>query len=193
MVGCLPGDVQSVRLFVDGVVIPVIMVLLSLVLYFIYMLRLHAGLTFACLATMPVTWLLSVRFSRKVRPAYERNRDLVDRMVLTLSSMVADIRSNAALVSQSGLHLVGSSHALSDRSEQQAANLEQTNASVQELASTVRGNAQAAQESDRSAKEVRTIADFLKALDRMEDAKQADEQDMEELKALEIKIKSKKK
>ena len=85
------GDVQAVRLFVDGVVIPVIMVLLSLVLYFVYMLRLHAGLTFACLATMPVTWLLSVRFSHKVRPAYERNRDLVDRMVLTLTENIRGV------------------------------------------------------------------------------------------------------
>ena len=83
----------------------------------------------------------------------------MDRMVDSFSAMVASVRSNAALVSQSGLHLVGSSHALSDRTEQQAANLEQTNASVQELASTVQDNAHAAQESDRSAKEVRTIAD----------------------------------
>ncbi len=85
--------------------------------------------------------------------------DAADGLVNSFSSMVASVRSNAALVSQSGLHLVGSSHALSDRTEQQAANLEQTNASVQELASTVHGNAQAAQESDRSASAVRAIAD----------------------------------
>jgi len=85
------GDVQSVRLFVDGVVIPVVMVLLSLAVYFIYMIRLHAGLTFACLATMPITWWLSVRFSQRVRPAYERNRDLVDRMVLTLTENVRGV------------------------------------------------------------------------------------------------------
>lgn len=85
------GDVQSVRLFVDGVVIPVVMVLLSLTLYFAYMLRLHVGLTLACLATMPITWLLSMRFSRRVRPAYERNRDLVDRMVLTLTENIRGV------------------------------------------------------------------------------------------------------
>ena len=84
---------------------------------------------------------------------------VMDGMVNGFSSMVASVRSNAALVSQSGIHLVDSSHALSDRTEQQAANLEQTNASVQELASTVQGNAQAAQESDRSASAVRAIAD----------------------------------
>lgn len=85
------GDVQSVRLFVDGVVLPVIMVILSLGLYFIYMIRLNALLTFACLATMPLTWLISIRFSQRVRPAYERNRELVDHMVLTLTENVRGV------------------------------------------------------------------------------------------------------
>ena len=85
------GDVQAVRLFIDGVLIPIVVVLLSLLLYFSYMIRLHPGLTTACLATMPVTWALSIRFSRKVRPAYERNRDLVDRMVLTLTENVRGV------------------------------------------------------------------------------------------------------
>lgn len=85
------GDVQSVRLFVDGVVIPVIMVILSLGLYFIYMVRLNALLTFACLATMPLTWWISIRFSQRVRPAYERNRELVDHMVLTLTENIRGV------------------------------------------------------------------------------------------------------
>lgn len=85
------GDVQSVRMFVDGVVVPVLLVVLTIGLYLTYMLRLHAGLTLACLATTPVMWGLSVRFSRKVRPAYERNRDLVDRMVLTLTENIRGV------------------------------------------------------------------------------------------------------
>ena len=103
----------------------------------------------------------NLRHRVRVRGRDELNdmSDVMDRMVNSFSSMVASVRSNAALVSQSGVQLVGGSHALSDRTEQQAANLEQTNASVQELASTVQGNAHAAQESDHSAKEVRAIAD----------------------------------
>ncbi|TXH86738.1 MAG: chemotaxis protein [Rhodoferax sp.] len=103
----------------------------------------------------------NLRHRVRVRGSDELNdmSDVMDSMVNSFSSMVASVRSNAALVSQSGIQLVSGSHALSDRTEQQAANLEQTNASVQELASTVQGNAHAAQESDRSAKEVRAIAD----------------------------------
>lgn len=85
------GDVQSVRLFVDGVVVPVLLVFLTLSLYLVYMLRLHVGLTLACTATMPLMWILSVRFSRTVRPAYERNRELVDRMVLTLTENIRGV------------------------------------------------------------------------------------------------------
>lgn len=85
------GDVQSVRLFVDGVVVPILLVFLTLSLYLVYMLRLHAGLTLACTATMPIMWWLSVRFSRRVRPAYERNRELVDKMVLTLTENIRGV------------------------------------------------------------------------------------------------------
>ena len=48
----------------------------------------------------------------------------LDRMVLTLSSMVADIRSNAALVAHAGQSLAQGNRSLAERTEQQAANLE---------------------------------------------------------------------
>ena len=83
----------------------------------------------------------------------------MDTMVDNFSSMVASVRSNAALVSHAGSSLVDGSRALSDRTEQQAANLEQTAASVQELSSTVQDNAQAAHASDVTASSVRDIAE----------------------------------
>jgi ATP-binding cassette subfamily B protein len=82
------GDVQSVRMFVDGVIIQLLIVLLSLVTYLGYMLSIHAGLTLVCLATTPLLWIASALFSRVVRPAYDRNRELVDRLVLTLSENI---------------------------------------------------------------------------------------------------------
>ncbi|HTU27440.1 MAG TPA: ABC transporter transmembrane domain-containing protein, partial [Pirellulales bacterium] len=45
------GDVQAMRLFVDGVIIEVLTVLLSLAVYLAYMLSIHVGLTLASLAT----------------------------------------------------------------------------------------------------------------------------------------------
>uniref|UniRef100_UPI00403F9B95 methyl-accepting chemotaxis protein n=1 Tax=Acidovorax sp. DW039 TaxID=3095606 RepID=UPI00403F9B95 len=83
----------------------------------------------------------------------------LDHMVYKLSAMVADIRSNAALVAHAGESLAQGNRALSDRTEQQAANLEQTAASVEELSSTVQNNAQTALAADQRAGAVRQAAD----------------------------------
>lgn len=85
------SDVQSVRAFVDGVIIQLVILLLSLVCYLVYMLRIDVGVTVACLATTPLLWVLTVVFSRVVRPAYDRNRELVDQMVLTLAENVQGV------------------------------------------------------------------------------------------------------
>ena len=79
------GDVQSVRLFVDGVMIPCVVLVLSLLVYLVYMLHIHVGLTLACLATTPLLWYATRRFSMQTQPRYRRVRDLADRIVLVLS------------------------------------------------------------------------------------------------------------
>lgn len=86
------SDVQSVRSFVDGVLLQFGILMISLVVYLACMLRLHVGLTIACLATIPVMWLVTTSFSRCVRPLYDRNRDLVDRMILTLAEFVQGVQ-----------------------------------------------------------------------------------------------------
>ena len=50
------GDVQAVRQFVDGVILQVLTVVLSLAVYLAYMLSMHVPLTLACLATTPLLW-----------------------------------------------------------------------------------------------------------------------------------------
>lgn len=84
---------------------------------------------------------------------------LQERMAHTLSAMVADIRSNAALVAQAGQHLAVDNRSMADRTEQQAANLEQTAASVEQLSDTVQSNAQTASSADQRASQVIQAAD----------------------------------
>lgn len=86
------GDVQSVRSFVDGVLLQGAIMLLSLVAYLLYMLRTHAVLTAACLALTPLLWLLTNVFARRVTPIYRKNRELSDRMVLAMSEGVSGIQ-----------------------------------------------------------------------------------------------------
>ena len=84
---------------------------------------------------------------------------LLDRMVIALSGMVANIRSNAALVAHAGQGLAQDNRALAERTEQQAANLEQTAASVEQLSGTVEHNAQTARAADGRASQVSRAAD----------------------------------
>jgi len=86
------GDVQSVRAFIDGVLLQGAIMLLSLGVYLIYMLRAHVPLTVACLAPTPVIWLITSVFARRTRAAYERNRALADALVLSMSEGVKGIR-----------------------------------------------------------------------------------------------------
>jgi ATP-binding cassette subfamily B protein len=86
------GDVQNVRLFVDGVIIQGVIMALSLAVYLVYMLNLHVMLTIVCLSTTPLLLFASLVFSHYIRPAYARNRDLVDTMVGTLSESIQGIQ-----------------------------------------------------------------------------------------------------
>jgi ATP-binding cassette subfamily B protein len=82
------GDVQSVRMFVDQVLIQSVIMVISLTVYAIYMASLSPGLTLACLATTPVLWILSAAFSRKIQPEYAENRSLVEKMVQYLAESI---------------------------------------------------------------------------------------------------------
>lgn len=79
------GDVQAVRRFIDGVMIELLILVISLTFFLGYMLSIHITLTLACLATTPILWVVTSMFSRIVRPAYRKNRELFDTAVLVLS------------------------------------------------------------------------------------------------------------
>jgi ATP-binding cassette subfamily B protein len=82
------SDVQHMRMFVDGVVIQTIILAASAATYFLYMIRIHGGLTLVSLAMLPLIAVSAVVFSRKVKPAYRRDRDLVDSMILELNESI---------------------------------------------------------------------------------------------------------
>jgi ATP-binding cassette subfamily B protein len=78
------GDVQAVRTFVDGVIVKILVVVMTLAVYLVYMFSVHVPLTLACLVTSPLLWYGSVIFSRRVQPEYRRASQRVDDLVLTL-------------------------------------------------------------------------------------------------------------
>jgi len=85
------GDVQSVRMFVDQVLIQAVIMVISLTVYVTYMVSLSPGLTLACLATTPLLALMSMWFSRKIQPEYAHNRTLFEKMVQVLAESIQGI------------------------------------------------------------------------------------------------------
>lgn len=86
------SDVQAARSFVDGVMLQGGILVLTLVVYAVFMLRADVGLTLWCLGATPLIWLLTRRFSTWAQGAYQKTRDLVDAMVLTMSEGIVGIQ-----------------------------------------------------------------------------------------------------
>lgn len=85
------SDVQSVRMFVDQVLIQSVIMVVSLTFYVVYMVSLSPTLTLACLATTPLLWLLSAWHTRRTQPEYAQNRTLVEKMVQTFVESIQGI------------------------------------------------------------------------------------------------------
>jgi ATP-binding cassette subfamily B protein len=91
LINRVTGDVQSVRLFVDGVIIQGVVILISLAVYVSYMLVINMKLTMLCMFTVPFMWIVSAYFSRKLKSAYTKDRDNNDKMILDMVERVQGI------------------------------------------------------------------------------------------------------
>lgn len=87
------GDVQNTRLFVDGVVLQGVNMLLTLAAYFVFMWRIQPSLTLACLSVTGGLWWVTHYYSGRLRPAYLRNRELYDSLVLTFTESVRGMQT----------------------------------------------------------------------------------------------------
>ncbi|MDB4974374.1 MAG: sugar transporter [Myxococcaceae bacterium] len=92
LINRVTSDVQYLRSFVDGVLIQGVVMLLALLVYGGYMFSMHAGLTLVCLASTPLLWILTMRFSRRVLPAHAHSRKQMDQLVHALSEAIQGIQ-----------------------------------------------------------------------------------------------------
>lgn len=83
----------------------------------------------------------------------------IDTLAANLSITVANIRNDASVVAQTGHALADASHDLSERTGQQAAALEATGASLQQITQAVDQNADNAARADRLARGVRATVE----------------------------------
>jgi ATP-binding cassette subfamily B protein len=92
LINRVTGDVQMVRLFVDSVIIQGVILVLSLVVYLVWMVRLSPLLTLACLFSTPFMLAASLWFARRMKRDYRRNRELMDRLILNLNESIQGIQ-----------------------------------------------------------------------------------------------------
>jgi methyl-accepting chemotaxis protein len=83
----------------------------------------------------------------------------LERMNEGMSGVIGQVRSQIVLVGAAGEKLAQNAGELSNRTESQAASLEQSSASIQELSGSVRKNADSAQQIDQLAHRVRIEAE----------------------------------
>ena len=115
------GDANNVRNFVDGVIIKVLTVLLTLTVYLVYMLKMHVGLTLVCLASTPLLWVGAIVFSKLVQPAYRQASELSDVMIRTLVENLQGIQVVKGFA----------------RESEQAARFQEANHNIRDLKETI--------------------------------------------------------
>ena len=120
LINRIAGDIQSTRLFLDGVLFQVLTLLVTVAVSIGYMLALNARLTLACLATSPAVWLVTTLFSKRVQPAYKEASELNDRLSQKITESLRGIHVLKAFGRESdalqGFHLANDS--LRDKQQQ---------------------------------------------------------------------------
>lgn len=97
----LTGDTQNTRLFVDGVLLQGMNMLITLAAYFVFMWKIHPPLTLACLSvTIPLA-LFTQYYSNRLRPAYQKNRELYDDLVQNFSQSILGIQTVKGFAAES--------------------------------------------------------------------------------------------
>ena len=147
----------------SGTQLVVVLVVSSLVLAYLMMsfyrsLKVDVG---RLLFSMNAVAQGNLRVVNTVRCHDEMNdlADMLAKLINGMSTMTADVNTGAALVTYTGKVLVRGNAELSDRTEQQAANLEETTASVQDIALTVQANADTAVAVEHKAADARALAE----------------------------------
>lgn len=82
------SDATGIATFAEVALVQIVVLIITLSVFLAYMIHLHAWLTLAGIATVPLMAVGTVFFSKQVRPAHEENRRLYDQLLLKLSESI---------------------------------------------------------------------------------------------------------
>ncbi|WP_372372383.1 methyl-accepting chemotaxis protein [Xanthomonas sp. NCPPB 1638] len=101
---------------------------------------------------------LNVRMHGDFHGVFARMRDDANATVVQLADIVARIQHSTDAINDAASEIAAGNQDLSQRTERQAANLEETAASMEELTSTVRNNAEHARRANQLVVDTTTVA-----------------------------------
>jgi len=102
---------------------------------------------------------LTNRITSDYEGVYLDCKNDINATIDKLSDIFGQVRESADFINNSSQEIASGNNNLSQRAEQQAANLEQTAASMEELTSTVRNNAENAKQADKVAGSAKELAE----------------------------------
>jgi methyl-accepting chemotaxis protein len=102
---------------------------------------------------------LTNRIETDYEGVYLECKDSINATMDKISQIVAQISESADFINNSSQEIASGNNNLSQRAEQQAANLEETASSMEELTSTVKNNADNAQQANKVATTARQLAE----------------------------------
>lgn len=91
LINRVTSDVQSVRLFIDGVIIQAVIIIISLSVYLSYMFSMNIRLTLAAMTTFPFIFAVSWYFSSRLKPEYRKSRSLMDDFIMKIIEFINGI------------------------------------------------------------------------------------------------------
>lgn len=92
LINRVTGDAGSVRLFIEGVVLQLIISTAALGLFLFYMFREHAWLTLAVITVFPIQAWVLIRYSRSIEPRLQSHRETLDRLIQTLQECIIGVK-----------------------------------------------------------------------------------------------------
>ena len=88
----MTSDVQSVRMFIQGVMIRLLITLVTFAVFLVFMLQTHALLTLACLAVLPIEAWAMARYARISKPAFIEQGRKIDAYVHYVQESIGGVR-----------------------------------------------------------------------------------------------------
>lgn len=92
LINRVTGDAGSVRLFIEGVVLQLIISMAALGIFLFYMFREHAWLTLAVIGVFPLQAWVLVKYSRSIETQLRSNREALDRLIQTLQECIIGVK-----------------------------------------------------------------------------------------------------